>query len=108
MPSWTPRRPADVRLGAAEFEALVADAIDSLPEHFATLLDNVHVVVEAEPSADDLAAADVGPGRTLFGLYHGVPQTERGSAYTFAGPDRITIFRGPLLRACASLPQLRE
>jgi predicted Zn-dependent protease with MMP-like domain len=83
-----------------EFEELVADALDELPEPFAELLSNVHVVVEDEPSAEELARADVGPGGTLFGLYHGVPQTERGPGYTFVMPDRVTIYRGPILRSC--------
>jgi predicted Zn-dependent protease with MMP-like domain len=84
----------------ARFEELVAEALDEIPEPFASHLDNVQVVVEDEPSPDDLYGAGVEPGGTLFGLYQGVPQTERGAAYTFVLPDKITIYRGPILREC--------
>jgi predicted Zn-dependent protease with MMP-like domain len=83
------------------FEDLVAEALDDLPEPFASHLDNVHVVIEAEPTPDELDRADIGRGGTLFGLYQGIPQTERGPGYTFVLPDKITIYRGPILRACA-------
>ena len=84
---------------AERFHELVADAIDSLPEPFASHLSNVGVVVEDEPSDEQLAP--LGPGRTLFGLYQGIPQTARRSNYEWVMPDKITIFRGPIVRACA-------
>jgi len=76
----------------------VGDAIDSLPEPFSSHLWNVSVVVEDEPTPDQLAP--LGPGRTLFGLYQGIPQTARNLNYTSVMPDKITIFRGPITRAC--------
>lgn len=85
----------------AEFEQLVAEALELLPDEFAAELDNVAVVVEDEPQAEDLEAAGLEPeeGDELFGLYQGIPLTERDSFY--AGlPDRIAIYRLPILRAC--------
>jgi predicted Zn-dependent protease with MMP-like domain len=90
-----------IGLSPERFKELVAEAIDEIPEPFASHLENVDIVVEDEPTADDLSRADIGPGGTLYGLYQGVPQTERGPGYTFVMPDKITIFRGPILRACA-------
>ena len=89
-----------IEMSERDFEALVAEALDEIPEPFASHLDNVEVVVQSEPTPEDLAAADVGPGGTLFGLYQGVPQTQRGPGYTFVLPDKITIYRGPILRDC--------
>ena len=76
------------------------------------MLDNVEVIVEDEPTAEQLALGQAYPEphgsagnddvETLFGLYEGVPLTRRGSDYHLVPPDRITIFRGPLERACAS------
>ena len=76
------------------------------------MLDNVDVVIEDEPTAEQLALGHGYPepfesvgddaGETLFGLYEGVPLTRRGSDYHLVPPDRITIFRGPLERAYAS------
>jgi predicted Zn-dependent protease with MMP-like domain len=81
----------------AAFEELVARALDGVPAELAGLMDNVVVLIEPEPPAQD---------RDLLGLYDGVPLTERDSNYTFREPDRILIFRGPLSRMCESPEEL--
>jgi predicted Zn-dependent protease with MMP-like domain len=83
-------------MNIAEFEALVASALDGMPPEFARAMDNVEVVVEIWPTAEELSAGNVEPGSTLLGLYHGVPKTKRGS-YIGALPDKIIIFAGPIL-----------
>ena len=82
------------------FEAMVEDAIDSIPDRFFDELENVIFAVEDEPSEEQLAGADeensVREGDELLGLYDGTPMTERDSYYgTGELPDVITIFRGP-------------
>jgi predicted Zn-dependent protease with MMP-like domain len=95
-----------MRVPPEEFEALVEQALDGLPDEFADLLDNVVVVVEEEPDPEDLEALDMDPEEDeLFGLYQGVPQSERGANY-FALPDRVAIYRGPILRACTDRRQV--
>lgn len=74
----------------ARFEALVAGAVDALPVDLAGHLQNVAVVIEDYPP----------PGAWLLGLYEGVPLTERGSWYSGVMPDRISIFRVPILAMC--------
>jgi predicted Zn-dependent protease with MMP-like domain len=89
-----------MRIGRGAFERLVQEALEQLPEEFAELLDNVAVVVEEEPTVEELEDLGLEPGvDELFGLYHGVPLAERESDY-WALPDRIVIYRGPILRAC--------
>ena len=84
------------------FEELVAEALELLPEEFGRALDNVAVVVEDEPDAEVLTDAGMDPDQDdLFGLYEGIPLTERDSLYS-ALPDRIIIYRLPILRACRS------
>ena len=85
-----------VPIDPAEFERLVSEALDSLPERFAELLDNVVVVVEEEPNASDLDVMEDEHGE-LLGLYCGTPMTRR-SYDSFRMPDQIAIFRGPILR----------
>ena len=86
----------------AAFEALVAEALELLPDEFASELDNVAVVIEDEPEAEVLDAVGLDPEvDDLFGLYQGIPLTERNSHYS-ALPDRIAIYRLPILRACGS------
>ena len=94
------------------FERIVIRALDGLSPEVVAMLDNVEVIVEDEPTVEQLAlgrgypdphgsAGDDGE-ETLFGLYEGVPLTRRGSDYHLVPPDRITIFRGPLERAYTS------
>ncbi len=85
----------------ADFERAVAEALDGIPPEFARYLDNVAVVIEDEPSGGLLRSLGIDPARaTLFGLYQGVPLSQR--PHDFAGhlPDKITLFAGPLTRAC--------
>jgi predicted Zn-dependent protease with MMP-like domain len=98
-----------VRTSRDEFEELVARALDGIPDELARLLDNVAVVVEEEPSTEDLLELGLDPEiDDLFGLYQGVPLADRDSAYDGV-PDRVVIYRGPILRACASRREvLRE
>jgi predicted Zn-dependent protease with MMP-like domain len=90
-----------VRVPPEEFEALVEKALDGLPAEFAELLENVAVMVEEEPDPEDLEAMGFDPDEELFGLYHGVPLSDRDAFYSAALPDRVLIYRGPILRACA-------
>ena len=87
----------DVNRPTLDFYQLVERALDGLPPELAELLDNVAVVVEAWPDRETQLASE-GPDDTLYGLYEGVPLTERGDSYYGVLPDRITIFRGPLER----------
>jgi predicted Zn-dependent protease with MMP-like domain len=84
-----------VEVGEAEFEHLVADALDSIPEFLGRQMQNVAVTVADWPTAAQLGGR---PG-TLLGLYQGVDLTRRSPlSYGGAMPDRITIFRGPISR----------
>jgi predicted Zn-dependent protease with MMP-like domain len=80
------------------FEGLVRRALDTLPDEIAQRVDNVDVEVLDWPTGTQLASAGVPPGRTLLGLYQGIPLTKRTSGYNLVAPDRITIFQGPLER----------
>jgi predicted Zn-dependent protease with MMP-like domain len=81
------------------FEQAVDEALDSLPDDLRSAMTNVSIVIEQEPPE----------GMPLLGLYHGVPLTERTSAYSGAWPDKISIYRGPLERSWGHDPdQLRQ
>jgi len=96
-----------VPINPAEFERLVAEALDSLPEKFADLLDNVVVVVEEEPTASERAVMDHPEHGELLGLYRGTPMTRR-SYDSFRMPDHIAIFRGPILRVTRSAEEAQR
>ena len=88
-----------------EFGRLVEQALDDLPEEFAAALENVAVVVHDEPDPEVLADYGFDPEEELLGLYEGVPLPLRDSFYE-ALPDRISIYRGPLLRMCTTREEL--
>nr|WP_040925501.1 metallopeptidase family protein [Saccharomonospora marina] len=79
-----------VRMSEARFEELVADALDQLPPEFASAMDNVVVLVEERNESEP----------DILGLYHGVALTERGHDYGGVLPDRISIYREPILGMC--------
>ena len=79
------------------FAALVADALDGIPDELGSLMDNVNVFV------DDHAP----PGR-LFGYYEGVPLTRREAYGGMVMPDRITIYRQTICAACRTEDEVVE
>ncbi len=86
-------------LGRVEFEQVVGEALESLPERFARLVENVAIAVEEEPSADDLESLGEhsDDGSELLGIYRGVALTERSHDMPLM-PDEIAVFRGPINR----------
>jgi len=78
-----------------DLEGLVIDALEQLPREFAEQLGSVAIVIEQESNPGQLASVGA---RGLFGLYQGVPRTAYGADLA-AVPSKITIFRGPLMRA---------
>ena len=91
-----------------EFDGLVAAAYARIPSRFRRRLRNVALMVEPEPSAEQLVEAGAPPGGTLLGLYQGRPLTARSVFESFPFPDRITIFQGPHERLARSPAQLQR
>ena len=81
----------------ARFEELVGEALDDVPPDLMALLDNVAIFVEDEP-----------PEEGLLGLYEGLPLTERGDWYGGVLPDRITLYRNPILAICDTEDDVTE
>ena len=87
-----------IDVSRAEFEELVGEALDSIPEEFTRIMDNVVVLVDDYPPE----------GRRILGLYEGVPLTKRSHWYAGAMPDAIHIYRVPILRMCRTPEQVVE
>ncbi len=90
------------------FRTLVERALAELPHEITEHMENVVITIGDWPSASDLEQVGLSQSHQLFGLYHGIPLTKRGQNYNLVTPDRIVLFRGPLLAANRSLPALRE
>jgi predicted Zn-dependent protease with MMP-like domain len=81
-----------VEVSEEEFGRLVEEALDGIPEQLGRMMRNVAVVVE-----------DYGGSPNLLGLYHGVPLTRRTTSYGGVLPDRISIYRLPIIRRCSTV-----
>jgi predicted Zn-dependent protease with MMP-like domain len=91
-----------------EFEKVVGKALDSLPEKYTSKLDNVAIVVADEPTEEQRVKLKLHCNQTLFGLYEGIPKVQRGNNYNLVLPDKITIFKLPILRVAPDEKRLFE
>jgi predicted Zn-dependent protease with MMP-like domain len=94
--------------GFVEFARLVEEALEDLPPEIRERMENVEVVIADWPTRAQLRRAGLRPGQMLFGLYEGIPLTQRTSGYNLVPPDKITIFRGPILAAFRTPEEMRR
>lgn len=89
------------RMEQKEFENLVEEGFQKLPQWVREKIKNVALLVEDEPSDEIRKAEGLGPDETLLGYYHGIPLSERGEHYGIGGtmPDTITLFQKPIEEA---------
>lgn len=81
-----------------EFEKLIEEGYEKLPEWVRAKIKNVALLVEDEPSEEVREREGLGPNDTLLGYYQGIPLTERGEGYGLGAtmPDTITLYRTPI------------
>jgi predicted Zn-dependent protease with MMP-like domain len=91
-----------------EFEALVVQALEALPEFFQQRLQNIEVVVADWPTVVERQAVGLPPGQLLLGLYQGIPLTQRTSHYGLVLPDKITIYRLSIEQVCSTPAEVIE
>ena len=110
MPKRRRGSPRGVARGAARlaaFERLVDRALAAIPEPYRDALREVAILIEDEPSREQLVENDLGPDDALYGLYEGVPRTEYAADWS-ATPNRITLFRLPLEEDFPDAVELEE
>lgn len=88
------------RITQARFEELVSEALESIPEQLWERIDNLAVMVEDWPTPAQRQSVGMERNGLLLGLYEGVPLTARTHNYGLVTPDKITIFRRPILLVC--------
>ncbi len=94
-------------MNQVDLNDVIDQTIAELPTHIRHQIANVAIVVEELADEETLALADVDDPYALFGFYEGVPLTERTSAYSLVPPDKISIYRQPILAACRNTEQVR-
>lgn len=90
-----------------QFQTLINEALESLPGEHAPNIRNVAILYEYEPTAEQRRQLELRNDQTLFGLYEGVPLSQRQGMQPLY-PDRITIFKGPMERVSNTLAELQE
>jgi predicted Zn-dependent protease with MMP-like domain len=91
-----------------EFEKIVKEGIGAIPEKFLQKLNNVEIIIEAESTPAQKKKLDIHQNWALFGLYEGIPQTQRGINYSAVLPDKITIFQRPIEEAARDEEDIKE
>lgn len=89
------------------FEKIVSEAIDAIPPRYQKRLENVAFIVEDEPSSEQRHKLNLRFNESLFGLYEGAPLPTR-FGQTKLLPDKITIFKHPLLAASSDIEDLKK
>lgn len=95
------------KINQIEFEKIVEEGIRAIPKQFLAMLDNVVIVIEEEPTPDQLRKLKKGRTSIILGLYEGVPQTRRWH-YGQVLPDKITIFKNSIERVVHSKSEIKE
>src|SRR4029079_13453511 len=91
-----------------EFEQVVGETMEHLPAHFSERLDNVAIVIEEYADVETLRLAGIKQPGDLLGFYHGVPLTARTTGYGMVPPDKISIYRQPILSHYRTPDKIRE
>lgn len=95
-----------MQLTDEQFDQLITRAMDELPQEYITGLQNVVIVQADEPTPEQLEKMKIDHNHLLLGLYEGIPLTQRGSGFSGMLPDKITLFKNPILIATNSEQEL--
>lgn len=90
-----------------KFEELVNSGINAIPKEFLDKIENVEIIIETEPTLEQLKKLKIRKNYTLFGLYEGIPKTKRWG-YGLVLPDKITIFKNPIEQASRSEEEIQK
>lgn len=92
----------------SQFETLIVRAMNELPQKYIKGLQNVAIVMEDEPTPEQITKMKLSDSQHLLGLYEGIPLTNRGQGYSFVLPDKITLFKNSILAVAEGESELFE
>lgn len=97
-----------IQVNDETFEHLINEAMDELPRAYIERLDNVAITYEDKPDQYQREKLKLRCHETLYGLYEGIPRTDRGAGYNMVLPDKITLFKEPIEHSSRTMPELKE
>lgn len=80
-----------------QFDDLISRAMNELPQKYIKGLENVAIIMEDDPTPEQIVKMKLNNNQLLLGLYEGIPLTSRGSGYNFVLPDKITLFKNSIM-----------
>lgn len=98
----------NIHITDEQFDKIISEQMDKLPQKYVEGLNNVAILYEDEPSPEQRAKLKLRCNETLLGLYEGIPMTKRTAGYNLVLPDKITLFKKPLLAKSRSLEEFKE
>ena len=97
-----------IEISDEQFEQLINESMEELPQDYISNMKNVAIVIADEPTPEQREKLKLHCNQTLFGLYEGLPLTKRGMNYSGVLPDKITIFKHPILMFTKTPKELKE
>ena len=94
-------------MSPVDFYDVIRQVVNELPGELRRSIANVAIVVEERADEETMELAEVDDPLALFGFYHGIPLTERTHDYGLVPPDKISIYRQPILHTCKTDDQVR-
>lgn len=91
-----------------QFNDMIAESLDELPDKYTSKLNNVLITFEDDPSTEQRVKLNLRCNETLFGLYEGIPLPARGAGYQMVLPDKITLFKNPMIHTTHDLVSLKS
>lgn len=91
-----------------DFERIIAETVHELPRKFSERIENVEIVLEEYADAETLRIAGIKYPEELLGFYHGIPLTMRTTNYAMVAPDKISIYRLPIIQYYRTPDAIRE
>lgn len=95
-----------IHISDQDFEKIVTNSMDSIPDKYYQRIKNVAFVIEDEPSQEQRVKLKLACNQSLYGLYEGIPLTKRGAGYNLVLPDKITIFKQPITYSASTAEEL--
>ncbi len=87
---------------------MIDEAFASLPKKYTSVMNNVAIVYEDEPTEMQRQKMRLRDNQTLFGLYEGIPMSQRGAGYNLVLPDKITIFKNPIIHNSRDIADVKK
>lgn len=91
-----------------QFDTIISEAMDELPQEYISRLNNVAIIYADDPTPEQRHELKLRCDQTLFGLYQGIPLTKRNAGYNMVLPDKITLFKNPILHFSQDLAAFKK